>query len=891
MASDIKVVVDSSDLQLLKRELVDIPKKAKDSASVFEREFKKVETRLNNAAKNSQQYYNQLLKVEKSQKSAAQSASVFEASIKKNTQALNSMRASYDANYAVEQRTLQLKKLLRQEIANGTMTVRQAGAELLKYRKHMQQFNVAQMAATKSSNRMGVVTQQAGYQVSDFIVQVQSGTNPFVAFSQQASQLAGVLPLVAGRLGITTAAAIGLSAALGIVIPLVGAIGAAFYASSKAASESAGSLDTFASSMSEAEKYLDDFVAASERLVDEDLETVYGNMADKVRSLTAAFRGLKLELSQEALGSSADKLLEKFNADAETGRTRLEQLKSSFADALNMVAFFGPIRVPQGLGADAVRDQTDQLRTDGSDALKRIGLKATPLDISDIQYNVNVGNYERANELIEKLAENQTELTTEGKKFLLNLEEVAKRGLQLKGEMNGTAEAARESTRESKRLSSEQREAARLAERRTAFEKDVAVNLGLSATLYGKTRDQQKQLTEESKFHVKLLELGYKPTDGIYQNLVKSYKETVQNTQAAEEFADKLEQAALAGERLANFESNLDIELAKANAELDALKSGQDASSASFMAAEKLKAEAAYETAKALYLQTNNIEGLAEASIQYAEILAKLDLLEKKRADIRTTKESLKKDNRQTGKEYVDNLLKEARHRQKISKLTEEQARYQDLLYKMEEQNAKKKDPLHQKTLEQKAKEIHQINEQTKAIEAQKALQEEVSSAIENRLMDGFQSMVDGTKSVKDAFKDMAALIIQDLYRILVLKKLVASISALLPFENGGVISGGNVVPFAKGGVVGAPTFFPMNGNKTGLMGEAGPEAIMPLKRGPDGKLGVSSDGGGKVSVVNNITVQGNANPAQVRAEVVKLMPTITSVTRDSIAQANRRGK
>jgi hypothetical protein len=77
---------------------------------------------------------------------------------------------------------------------------------------------------------------------------------------------------------------------------------------------------------------------------------------------------------------------------------------------------------------------------------------------------------------------------------------------------------------------------------------------------------------------------------------------------------------------------------------------------------------------------------------------------------------------------------------------------------------------------------------------------------------------------------------------------------------NGNVFSGGNVVPFANGGVFGAPAFFPMSGGKTGLLGEAGPEAIMPLSRGPDGKLGIK---GGSTSGSNvNITVNVNGNNA-----------------------------
>ena len=120
--------------------------------------------------------------------------------------------------------------------------------------KALKQHTEAQMAATKASNRMGVVTQQAGYQVSDFIVQVQSGTNPFVAFSQQASQLAGVLPLVASNIGLTTTAAIALSAALGIAIPLIGAIGAAYLVSRQRAKEAAEGTDTFAESLKDAQQ-------------------------------------------------------------------------------------------------------------------------------------------------------------------------------------------------------------------------------------------------------------------------------------------------------------------------------------------------------------------------------------------------------------------------------------------------------------------------------------------------------------------------------------------------------------------------------------------------------------------------------------------------------------
>lgn len=61
------------------------------------------------------------------------------------------------------------------------------------------------------------------------------------------------------------------------------------------------------------------------------------------------------------------------------------------------------------------------------------------------------------------------------------------------------------------------------------------------------------------------------------------------------------------------------------------------------------------------------------------------------------------------------------------------------------------------------------------------------------------------------------------------------------------------VAPFADGGVIAQPSYFPL-GRGLGLMGEAGAEAILPLSRGSDGKLGVSA--GGSAARPMNVTVQ-----------------------------------
>lgn len=74
--------------------------------------------------------------------------------------------------------------------------------------------------------------------------------------------------------------------------------------------------------------------------------------------------------------------------------------------------------------------------------------------------------------------------------------------------------------------------------------------------------------------------------------------------------------------------------------------------------------------------------------------------------------------------------------------------------------------------------------------------------------------------------------------------------NGLSPFANGAAFSQGRVTPFATGGIVSGPVSFPMRGGR-GLMGEAGPEAIMPLTRGADGRLGVSAQAGAAPITIN----------------------------------------
>lgn len=137
---------------------------------------------------------------------------------------------------------------------------------------------------------------------------------------------------------------------------------------------------------------------------------------------------------------------------------------------------------------------------------------------------------------------------------------------------------------------------------------------------------------------------------------------------------------------------------------------------------------------------------------------------------------------------------------------------------------------------------------------------DEIGQSIGASLTGAFEQAISGGQSLSDVFRNLALQMSSSVLRAALnpVQDFVSSsasnvLGSLLGAANGAVVSGGNVTPFARGGIVSGPTTFPLRSG-TGLMGEAGPEAIMPLSRGADGRLGVRTQGGAQaVSVVVNV--------------------------------------
>lgn len=246
-------------------------------------------------------------------------------------------------------------------------------------------------------------------------------------------------------------------------------------------------------------------------------------------------------------------------------------------------------------------------------------------------------------------------------------------------------------------------------------------------------------------------------------------------------------------------------------------------------------------------------------------------------------------------------LLEEMQIRQRLIGLRGEELTLQKAIDEVQGKIGEKyKDPA---LIEALAKRLVLLQQQEEADKKILEGQQQLANTLETSMTDAFMSIVDGTASVKDAFKNMARLIITELYKVLIVQQMVGSfdvktgagsgivgfLGGLFASADGNVFTkGSHVTAYANGGVVNGPTIFPMS-NGTGLMGEAGPEAIMPLKRTKSGKLGVVAEAGGNVNqtLVFNIAANGDES---VKRIVQQEAPRIAEQAKAAVLDAKRRG-
>jgi phage-related minor tail protein len=137
---------------------------------------------------------------------------------------------------------------------------------------------------------------------------------------------------------------------------------------------------------------------------------------------------------------------------------------------------------------------------------------------------------------------------------------------------------------------------------------------------------------------------------------------------------------------------------------------------------------------------------------------------------------------------------------------------------------------------------IETLNLRTAELRAEMQSLNTLADDFGRKLVKSLAGAVIHGRNLKDVFQSVALSVANRAFA-----------SALQPLGNllGGALE--QITPFAQGGVVNGPTVFPMRSG-VGLMGEAGAEAIMPLARGSDGKLGIRTSQSGAANITVNIS-------------------------------------
>ena len=629
------------------------------------------------------------------------------------------------------------------------------------------QFAAAAQASQKAMHRNGVVMQQAGYQVGDFLVQVQSGTNAFVAFGQQATQLVGVM-------GMLNPALIGLSAGLGIAIPLITALGAAWMKSREAAKNASDEL----SDLEDRLKSLDDTIK------------------DFVLTKRAAEAGVTLD---ELIGGEGIKQAEE---DLAKARTQLEAITRT----TEAMAYSGNLALRVlNYGAQAAE------ATKLADAVKAVA------DAEERLYNL-------------RLIAAQDEI------------DYVKEERQSLGDRLAIARLIVQHGEDSAEVKAEE-----LAQERRLYEAELRRNVASETTV----RSLMAQYDLINKLAIENQAMAGPAEE--YQKIISDLNDDIGEAAvsalrfAGVDITTGVSEAAKAAAVLA---ANLGVSLNAAYSMIN-LRGGDSAT------ASRGNAMAEWQRRRDAALGITNQANLEEIPLP----------------DWLTGKNGGGSDKTP----YIEQLKAEAQYKSDIVGLSDQEARRREILFELAKREETATDAEIQQILDLEAA-------TTKATEALKQAEKQ-QEFYKDTLIDGMESIVDGSKSVNEAFRDMLRNMLLDIYRQKVITPAAEGIMSLFMAKGGAFNKG--VQMFADGGVVSSPTMFGHSGG-LGMMGEAGPEAIMPLKRGPDGKLGVAGSQG---NVVVNQSFNFSANgDDSVKRIIAQAAPQIAQMTQKQIMDSRRRG-
>ena len=198
-------------------------------------------------------------------------------------------------------------------------------------------------------------------------------------------------------------------------------------------------------------------------------------------------------------------------------------------------------------------------------------------------------------------------------------------------------------------------------------------------------------------------------------------------------------------------------------------------------------------------------------------------------------------------------------------------------------------------TEEQYQKRLAEATKTFEDSQKQWSISEELITTFDQSFSKMLDGVLAGTQSISEGFKSMAKVIIAEILKVAAYQAIIGAFGgasgggfgqafakSVGMQADGNVFSNGNVVPFARGGIVSKPTMFGMGSGGLGIMGEAGPEMIAPVKRMSNGQMGVGA------SPVN-VTVNNMASGVSVKTRETENGLTL-DVVMEQVSAAIQKG-
>jgi hypothetical protein len=797
--ADISVTVDYSSVKAANREIEKTGSSAQKSAKVFEAAFKSAEIQTRKHLKIVRDQINFSKRMEAQR---AKEAKVSAQAARNQANEEERLRSKFVAGHsAMNIYSRELDELARARKLDIISAQQQAAAvESLNkdFKAGTGIFANYANAMGKSSNRMGVAMQQTGYQVGDFLVQVQSGTNPMVAFGQQATQLVGVMYLLpqatlAAKVGI-----MGLKLSMGaivavvsILIPLATAIGAYFLRAGEDAKEASDDVNTYADAI-------------------DNLNNKLKGLVETRLSETTQFNADLLVASEKRL-QLANKIAEKeIESVGYTGE------KKRFTDNLIQT-----LQKELALETDKIDLIVSRIRKEESAAKKREAAAKWEEGSADrIANRLSQRNdfMEYYNKLQGDLKKKQDAFNTAGTKTDELRIKLAFRRQKLLDSLNDRQRKADKTEQDALEAANKS------AEGRLQVLKDqnrlfkIQATLGKDSITYKAAEKEiaQDRLAEELKL------AGV--SQGIIDKIIAQDNRQRTLTQEISDSADEAERIAKAFDDAQAAASKIKPNFAGV---LD--PRGESGSVTEAMR-------------RGYQFPSSPIKAKREPAVKESD-LSKLQ----KQLDLE------------------DALLGKTEARQRV---------IQALGVEFS-----KKNPETVAGLEE------QINKNLELVRVEQEridLANTIGSAMEDSLM----SMVDGTKSVKDAFRDMARDIVRHLYKVLVVQQAINAIGGIMSGSSNPVMQtiGGGLQSYDNGGYTG-------NGPRSGgLDGKGGFMAMMHPRETIIDHTKANSGGTGQNVVINqSFNFQANGDDS-VKKIIAQAAPQIAQMTKKSMLDDRRRG-